>query len=422
MTLRDRLAGLPSTLRPFAHYALVLLAFFIPIHVRTSINLIAVVLALALIVGNWQGLGQRLRCNWPVLAMWAFWLMHVIGIAYSSDVSKALTDVVQKLSFMVMPIIFMLIELDERKRYNICSAFLLGSLVSMLIMLGRASWRVLTASDGDMLSHFIYCELTQPFHPTFFAMYLALALAIALQRLYDGGLGEKWRVAYTLLALLLLAFCYLTTSRAGIFVMLVALIFITMVRFKYGRSALIAMGGAGMLVGIVALVGVMQTGSTDSAVAGILHRNSLRGYTNDTQHDARLQIWSTVPMVLKGHWLLGIGPGDSNRELAEVYTQRGFKHLNWKLNAHNQYLQTSINIGLAGLALLVIILAYPFVLRFGQMARHAVPLAFIAIMVLHFMFDTMLEFVQGIMFFAFFYSLFFCSTGPSAPSTACSQP
>lgn len=398
------------------------LAFFIPLHVRMSINLIGVVAALALITGRWQGWMQRLQRNWPVLLIWGFWLMHVIGIAYSSDVRHAVNDVVHKLSFVVLPLVFTLVELDERKRYNVASAFVLGCLCSMLIMLGRATVAAAAPESTAVLPHFMYCELTRPFHPTFFAMYLALALAIALHRLYDASQPAKWRMAYAFFVLLLMVFCYLIASRAGIFVMLVALVFVTLVRFKYGRVALIAMGGMGLIAGLVIMVGVLRTGSTDSVVAGLLHHNRLRGYTTDTQQDVRVQIWSTVPMVLKGHWLLGVGPGDSKKELAAAYEYRQLAHLDEKLNAHNQYLQTIVNIGLVGLVLLISMLACSVVVCFNKIARCAVPLVFVVIVGLHFMFDTMLEFIQGIMFFAFFYGLFFCAQGAEIPTPECSRP
>lgn len=418
----QRLRNILTFLRPFAFYSMLALAFFIPLHVRMSINLIGVVAVLAIITGRWSGWGQRLRRNWPVLLIWGFWLMHVIGIAYSSEVRHAVNDVVHKLSFVVMPLVFTLVELDERKRYNVASAFVLGCLCSMLIMLGRATVAAAAPESTAVLPHFMYCELTRPFHPTFFAMYLALALAIALHRLYDASQPAKWRKAYAFFVLLLMVFCYLITSRAGIFVMLVALVFVTLVRFKYGRVALIAMGGLGLIAGLVIMVGVLRTGSTDSVVAGLLHHNRLRGYTTDTQQDARLLIWSCVPEALEGHWLLGYGPNCSQPALTAIYEQRGYIGLNSIHHSHNQFFQTGLDIGIVGVLLLIAMLAYPFLMRVGRMHEHTIALVFVAIVLLHFMFDTMLDYIAGIMFFAFFYGLFFCAQGEELSAPKCSRP
>lgn len=412
MTLPDKFVGLPTLLRPFAFYSILALAFFIPVHVRMSINMLIAVITLSLITGNWHGLWERLRRNWPLLLMWAFWLMHVIGITYAPDKQKVVDEIVQKISFVALPLTFTLIEIDESKQRRICSAFLLGCLCSMLFMLGRSALAAASAApESPVLSYFIYCDLTRPFHPATFAMFIALPLAIALYRMLDERQRTKWRIAYAMYVILVLLFGYLITSRSGIFVMLVVLVFIALVRFKYGRVSLLIMGGVGLIVGLVALMEVFRTGSTDSPAAGFLHYSKLRGYGTDTQQDARLFVWSCVPQAVEGHWLLGYGPNCMQPALNEVFAQRGYPEA--RFHAHNQYMDTLLGCGILGLVLLLAIMAYPFVVYIGQMHKYAVPLAFIIIAALHAMFDRTVSSISDILFFALFYSLFFCLKPPS---------
>ena len=61
--------------------------------------------------------------------------------------------------------------------------------------------------------------------------------------------------------------------------------------------------------------------------------------------------------------LFGYGTSDEKEVLLEAYEQEGFYHFaKKKLNAHNQYLQTGIAVGVVGMLVLMLMLFVPLYL------------------------------------------------------------
>ena len=106
--------------------------------------------------------------------------------------------------------------------------------------------------------------------------------------------------------------------------------------------------------------------------------------------------------------LFGSGSGDVKDVVVEAYGANGCTDLQEiGFNLHNQYFQTLVALGIIGLLLLASIFAFPlFGVRFDVASSAA--LAFLFIVAINLLFESMLERIAGIMFFAFFYGLFFC--------------
>ena len=80
--------------------------------------------------------------------------------------------------------------------------------------------------------------------------------------------------------------------------------------------------------------------------------------------------------------------------------------LNKKLNAHNQYLQTFLGLGIPGLLLLLSFLLVPFSLAWKKKKKNFPYMAFILIVLLNFLVESMLEARAGTNFIALFNCLF----------------
>jgi O-antigen ligase len=75
------------------------------------------------------------------------------------------------------------------------------------------------------------------------------------------------------------------------------------------------------------------------------------------------------------------------------------------LNAHNQYLQTYIALGIPGILLLMILLAFPGWIAFRRI--HFVYFCFLAVFAFNILVESMLEVQAGVIYYAFFNALFF---------------
>ena len=99
----------------------------------------------------------------------------------------------------------------------------------------------------------------------------------------------------------------------------------------------------------------------------------------------------------------------SVRKLLPEYqtTKHCIKH---ELNAHNQYTDTLITVGILGLAILLGIFAYPLFLMIRRKEFDIITFSLIFIVAFSSLFESLFERQMGIMFFIFFYLLLFHST------------
>jgi O-antigen ligase len=115
----------------------------------------------------------------------------------------------------------------------------------------------------------------------------------------------------------------------------------------------------------------------------------------------RIALWTTALEIIKKNFLIGVGTGDVKDNLLDTYRKNGiFYAFDHKLNAHNQYLQTSIALGLAGFLVLVAILLFP---ALRALQRHQdIYLVFLFIFSIAILSESMLEIQAGVVFYAFF--------------------
>jgi O-antigen ligase len=120
----------------------------------------------------------------------------------------------------------------------------------------------------------------------------------------------------------------------------------------------------------------------------------------------RLVVWHAALEVIKENPFFGVGTGDVKDVLLEEYRKENKLGVyNMRLNAHNQYLQTYIALGIPGLLLLICMLIIP-----GWMALRrfdVVCFAFLAVFAFNILVESMLEVQAGVIFYSFFNVLFF---------------
>lgn len=123
----------------------------------------------------------------------------------------------------------------------------------------------------------------------------------------------------------------------------------------------------------------------------------------DQMRDVRFSLWENAVIVWKEKLIFGQGIGDSKDRLLEVHKERNIEDaVKKKYNCHNQFLETATQTGLVGLAILLLVFAIPFY----QSIKKKQELLFLFLMIcfINFMFESMLQRLAGVVFFAFWYS------------------
>jgi hypothetical protein len=119
----------------------------------------------------------------------------------------------------------------------------------------------------------------------------------------------------------------------------------------------------------------------------------------------RLEFWKTALCIIKEHVLFGVGTGDVENAFKNQYQKdRTNLHKEWQLRSHNQYLETTVALGVVGLLLFIIRLLAPF---FSGKKMSVLFILFILIEVLSFINEDTLETQAGVTFCIFFTQLFF---------------
>jgi O-antigen ligase len=146
-----------------------------------------------------------------------------------------------------------------------------------------------------------------------------------------------------------------------------------------------------------------------------LFLNDYQGY-HFTGGNIRLAIWKICIEAVNAEnaWIIGVGPGDTQTILTKRYIEKniypgdeiheGFLHY----NAHNQFLQYYMSLGIIGLGFFIIILGFLVVTIF---TKANITAGCISIVFLSFCFtESVMERQKGIVFFTFFSCLLVAKT------------
>ncbi len=395
--------------------------FFIPINIKIAIPLIPVLAFAWLLSGDWFDIINKLKNSRYTLLLASFWVLHAIGIFYTKNNNYGFLDLQQKLSFLVFPLIFISSShrITEFKKWYLW-VFVAGCIVSGLYLLGNAFYLSSTFVVGSFTfnpippdayweNYFRYNRLSVSHHPSYISMYFAFSISIIFSHLKTNRsvrsivLGSAGIVFMYVLIILL-------SSRAGILVGTLAVV--SGLFWLFFRKFKVAIAIVS-LVFIVAAAFVFihynnRFATINQNIESMVDKNN---ETKPSSGDMRLEIWRTIPSTIGKNWLFGVGSGDTKEELKKGYKRFGMeKAVEEEYNAHNQYLQTLLALGVPGLLLLLVILIYP-VYNYIKRKDDFLPVIFLGIIALNLLFESMLVRIAGVMFFAVFYCIFF-TTAP----------
>lgn len=394
-------------------YTLALVAFSIPISYRFTLYALglAYLVTILLIISTRFSFNYRNRL---MLLLPLLWLFYLISIFYSKNLSYGLADVFQKISLLLIPLIFIPTKLDKKDQRLIKNAFITGLLVSSVFFIFRAFYRSLIFTPVGVFfrpvpvgvpwdNFFFYDLLVQPHHPTYYSMYLSLGIAVLAQRIKQASVFRDRAYNFVILTFFTVVI-FFTSSKAGIIASFLVLV-IAMFWILKRKGKLIASVVLSVFF-FIGLIFMLQNERIRFVISSILVENNKTASDHDTKLMSeglvRFEIWKSVPDVLYGiEWLTGVGVGDVKDEMLETYKRNGIQYaFNEQLNAHNQYLQTLIGTGVLGLSVLLGLLGYSFWLAYKN--KDMLLSLFLIIISVNFMFESVLERVFGVIFFTFF--------------------
>ncbi len=334
--------------------------------------------------------------------LYAFFLLTLISAVFSENFSEAVFAVEIKLSFILFPFLLFCFRYPADIFKRCIVAFVSGCFFSCLYLIVRA---LIYALSGHP-EYFFYTLFSDFIHASYFAMYLVLAIVFVVI-FYRQWFRTQPAVIYSSWFFIgfFITGIFLCSSKMGLiafFVCMPLLLFYRYVKTLRLSRLIMFMAGAGVLVWLALLFFPSSFARMDS-IKNLSIDNIDKNSVESTA--VRVLIWQQALELAKEHWLAGTGVGDANVALYKAYEQNGLSGAySHRLNAHNQFLQTMVGMGVIGLLPLM-------VLTLGSMARaiktrHFLLFVFSLLVSLHFLVESMLQTSAGVLFFVFFLCFF----------------
>ncbi|MBL7952462.1 MAG: O-antigen ligase family protein [Flavobacteriales bacterium] len=294
------------------------------------------------------------RLLWPLAA---FYLLHVVGMLWSTDISFGLFDLQVKLGLVLLPLAacaFTALYPDGLHRSML--AFTAGTGVAIVLSVWKATLCYRTAGDPGCFSQSTF---SYDLHPSYAAWYACWALAYWGLRAVRSG-SVRLAVVPMIIVLGLSVFIIMLASKSGLIglFLVVGVIIITWMKRSSPRHWLIAVGaGTVVLVALVLLGGgrVVDRVRVAFDALGTAQRGDPALYASEGGSEMRLVAWQCSAELLPSA-PLGSGTGDVKHALVGCYEAKGARAAAEKrLNAHSQFLQGGVALGWPGLIMALLI-------------------------------------------------------------------
>lgn len=330
----------------------------------------------------------------------ALFVLYVIGLYYTENISIGKNELILKLSLFAMPVILFTSDL---KLWNkslvkwIFNVFILGCFLGIMYCLYQSlSVYRIDHNFGD----FFYQDHSFFHHPSYASMFYTFALSAMIYYLINNDVKIHEKIIYILLIPLFIVDIFLLSSRTALLILFfVAVLFIFYVIIhKHNR----------LLNVLYTLIIFMIAFSVYKFMPEKYNRffikfNNIHS-VDDLKEDVRFYIWTGAWEASKENIPYGVGTGDAKDILKNKYKDKSLKYFyNREYNAHNQYLQILLTLGIPGMVVFVSGLLYAFIISIKK--RYFLYVVFLIIFGLNILTESMLERQAGVVFYAVFNAL-----------------
>jgi O-antigen ligase len=326
----------------------------------------------------------------------------------ANSLNAGFERIFKRLSFLLFPLVlFYPGNKIERSIAFILRIFALSVLVYLIYCFGNAIHNSLIHKDGKWVfnayhelytyeSYFMGARLSAIVHPTYLSMYVLLSALISLESFFEKSLVISKRYFWIAAAFVFAFAIYLLSSRAGVIAAFIVFSLYFVIKFYRKISKVVI-----IIILITAALGSAIMLKTNERLKYSLEELSSSGINGTFAKDTRYLIWKSALGVIRSNLVLGAGTGNASDELKKEFKSRGYTEGYYEdLNAHNQFLEIMLENGIIGLIIFLSILGY---LVFIASSENNLLLGlFIIMMVVFFMFESVLNRLAGITFFPLF--------------------
>lgn len=330
-----------------------------------------------------------------------FFFLTCLSYFITSNKHEALIAIEVKLSFLLFPFLFFCFTWPIEMIKRTIVSFVSGCFFACVVLIVRASYFSLQGNDG----YFSYNAFSAFMHPSYFAMYLVLAIALItlFYHVWFKNQAQLLRMSSAFIGIFIVCI-FLCASKMGLLTFFICLPFFILKRFKIQfsiKNTIIVL----ILILICAFILPKVFPNAYERMSAI--KEVSKGAINKTSSESnavRILIWEQCLQLIQQNFISGTGVGDTNDDLYKSYELNGLTGaLEHKLNAHNQYFQTFIGMGIIGFTLLGLITFWQLIVSISK--KQFILIIFFLLITLNFMAESMLQTSAGVLFFVFFYTI-----------------
>lgn len=389
-------------------YPMLLITLFLPFPQYLTTYAIFLTGVNWLINADFKNKVINLFSNKYALLFISLYLIYALSLIYTINLGSGRFDLEVKMSLLLLPLFFASSEKLTIKQFNtlliifVIACF--GASISSII------YGIIIFVNTRSISSFNYENISLfNMHHSYFSMYIALAIVITIYFLveYFNKINVFSKILLLVLILFFIIFTIILNSKAGILVICHVLGF---GMIHYYRKTKSLKAPAFILLSFIIIFAISLKLMPEIKIKMM---NAFKAVENEKKIDndtydgseIRILCWKTSLTIIKENPLLGVGCGDVKNALHDKYKQNKFNRgVERNYNSHNQYLNTYIATGFVGFLLLVLSLITPTI--YSKINRNYLYFNFLIIISINFMFESMLETQAGVVFYAFFNSLF----------------
>ena len=333
----------------------------------------------------------------------AFWfilyyLLLILGLLWTENQLFAFSKLENKFAFILMPT---LLFYTVRKWGNLeWKQLLVYSLLFALVMYETlALWRYIGQSENSWQFEFLSSRFSIFMHRSYFAGYLVIGIVL---------LFENIRSAFSISTVALISFFSVgvlqTESKAGIVCLFLVFVFqfYSLLKLKHKKFNWILTFSIFLFSTILLTNNPIKSRfeSMFDAVGNMQTKNNNSVESNT----ARIIMWNTSLDVWKENFLFGTGTGDYDDELtAKNIEYKNFGVARERLNSHNQFLNSAVQLGLVGFLVLLMI----FISSYFFSEKKLWQLLILVVFLINFLVESFLETQAGIILFCTLLLLFY---------------
>lgn len=325
-----------------------------------------------------------------------YYTVSLISLLYSVNVIYGIKSLETMVSLIIMPFLLLTVKrtLLPGKFVNIINMYLTGLilyiLASVIILFIRWDIRSISSylETNSLTSAASYFSLSFLQHRSYISMYLIYGIVLIINRLFNdrerGFLMIGSGVAITFAVYIII----LGSRAALITLLLISIYYFWKSLNRYSFKVSLPLTLAVLIIFVTVIFRFTRIGET------VIIRSE------NSNSDVRISLWANAFQVFKHSPVFGYGIGDGHDKIALQYERNGLEvALKNKFNAHNQFLETSVQTGIIGVTSLILIFLIPLIKSIRK--KREMLFLFIVIIIVNLLFESMFVRLSGVLFIAF---------------------